>query len=157
MQSEWSEIRPVRASDLAVILGIEQAAMPAPWNENQLLAELAAENGHGWVAEEKDGPIAYAFFRTCLPECELLHLVVVPGKRRQGLAEGLLQKALMALVAAGCTSCLLEVRDSNTAARQLYAKMGFSQVGRRKKYYRQPIEDALLMHRDLIESNKVGA
>lgn len=131
--------------------------MPAPWSEQQLQAELAAENALGWVTEEAGEIVAYAFFRLCLPECELLHLVVAPAQRRRGLAQGLLHEALIHLVAAGCSSCLLEVRDSNEAARQLYAKMGFSQVGRRKKYYRQPVEDALLMHRNLIECKRGGA
>lgn len=130
--------------------------MPAPWNENQLHAECAAENGYGWVVEEGGEIAGYAFFRFCLPECELLHLVVAPAKRRRGLAGALLQQAQAHLVAAGCTCCLLEVRDSNVAARQLYAKMGFSQVGRRKNYYRQPIEDALLMHRNMIEGKRGG-
>nr|WP_321465958.1 ribosomal protein S18-alanine N-acetyltransferase [uncultured Desulfobulbus sp.] len=156
MQNAWSEIRPIRASDLDVIVEIEQGAMAAPWNGNQVEAEFKAENGHGWVAEREGGVIGYAFFRTCAPECELLHLVVRPEERRQGIGGALLQQAWTGLIAAGCTRCLLEVRASNDAARQLYAKRGFSQVGRRKKYYRQPVEDALLMHRDLIASHEVG-
>lgn len=131
--------------------------MPAPWSDQQLQAELVAENARGWVTVDVGGIVAYAFFRLCLPECELLHLVVAPARRRRGLAEALLREALSHLLAAGCGSCLLEVRDSNEAARQLYAKMGFSQVGRRKKYYRQPVEDALLMQRDLIGCKRGGA
>jgi ribosomal-protein-alanine N-acetyltransferase len=125
--------------------------MPAPWSEKQVKAELEAPNGRGWVVEEEGRVAGYAFFRTCLPECELLHLVVLPARRRCGIAQTLLQQALTSLVQAGCRSCLLEVRDSNMAARQLYTKMGFFQVGRRKNYYRQPIEDALLMQWGSIE------
>ncbi len=125
--------------------------MPAPWNANQLQAEIDAANGHGWVVEEEGAIVGYAFFRTCLPECELLHVVVTPAQRRRGLGESLVHQALGRLAATGCTRCLLEVRESNIAARQLYGKMGFFQVGRRKKYYRHPMEDALLMHRDMIE------
>ncbi len=126
--------------------------MPAPWNEQQLQTEMVAANGHGWVLEEAGAIVGYAFFRTCEPECELLHVVVAPEKRRRGAGEALVRQALGQLAAAGCSRCLLEVRESNTAGRQLYEKMGFSQVGRRKKYYRQPTEDALLMDRDMIES-----
>lgn len=130
--------------------------MPAPWNENQLQAEMAAANSRGWVVEGEGGIVGYAFFRTCLPECELLHVVVAPEQRRRGLGEFLVDQVLGQLAAAGCTCCLLEVRESNVAARQLYDKMGFFQVGRRKKYYRQPVEDALLMQRDMIESIRGG-
>ena len=131
--------------------------MPTPWSENQVREEWAAENGHGWVAEEAGEIAGYAFFRTCLPESELLHLVVTPAKRRRGIARVLLQRALADLAVKGCSCCLLEVRESNGAARKLYAAMGFTPVGRRKKYYRHPIEDALLLHRELMETKQGGA
>jgi ribosomal-protein-alanine N-acetyltransferase len=130
--------------------------MPAPWSEHQLRAELDAANAIGWVVKGEGGLVGYAFFRTCPPECELLHLVVAPGQRRGGAAQALLQQALRYFIEAGITSCLLEVRDSNVAARSLYAKMGFHQVGRRTNYYRQPVEDALLMSRDLMVGNEGG-
>jgi ribosomal-protein-alanine N-acetyltransferase len=128
--------------------------MPTPWSAAQLRAELAAGNGLSWVGERREEIAGYVFFRTCRPESELLHLVVAHGHRRRGLAEALLRHGLEHLVAAGYGTCLLEVRSSNAAARQLYAKMGFFQVGRRAKYYRQPIEDALLLQRDLIEMSE---
>lgn len=148
-------IRPVRADDLEAILLIEQQAMPAPWSDRQIRAELDAANARGWVILGEGGLAGYAFFRTCAPECELLHLVVASNQRRRGLGQALLQQALRHLVEAGMTNCLLEVRDSNIAARSLYASMGFLQVGRRKNYYRQPVEDALLMRRNLTGSNEV--
>ena len=145
-------VRLLEAADLAPILGIERRAVDNPWNEAQLLAEHTAGNGVGWVAESGETLCGYAFFRTCAPECELLHLVVAPERRRQGVGAELLQQALAYFAGTRFAACFLEVRASNQAARQLYAKFGFVQVGQRKKYYNQPVEDALLLRRNLIES-----
>nr|WP_320011098.1 ribosomal protein S18-alanine N-acetyltransferase [uncultured Desulfobulbus sp.] len=149
MQKAWSDIRPVGADDLDSIIAIEEQGMTAPWTVAQLTAELAAENGYGWVIEANGAVVGYAFFRTCPPESELLHLVVAPERQRQGLARSLMEWSLHRLQACDVCSCLLEVRDSNLAARQLYAALGFYQVGRRKKYYHEPVEDAVLLQRDM--------
>lgn len=122
--------------------------MPAPWSDAQIREELDAANGRSWVLLQEGAVTGYAFFRTCPPECELLHLVVAPERRRQGLARQLLNMSLARLAAAGCTCCLLEVRESNNAARQLYAGLAFIEVGRRRGYYRHPCEDALLLRRE---------
>ena len=156
MQKAWSDIRPVGADDLDSIIAIEQQGMIAPWTVAQLTAELAAENGYGWVIEANGAVVGYAFFRTCPPESELLHLVVAPERQRQGLARGLMNWSLRFFEQRGICSCLLEVRDSNQAARGLYESLGFSQVGRRKKYYHEPVEDAVVLQRDVNEFNREG-
>jgi [ribosomal protein S18]-alanine N-acetyltransferase len=147
-------IRPLQHTDLPAILGIERSAMSAPWNDAQLRAETEAGNGIA-LAAECDGQVcAYAFFRTCLPECELLHLVVAPQWRRRGVANALLQRALADFSGQGYATCFLEVRNSNTAARHLYDKSGFHQVGTRKEYYSQPVEDALLMCTHFLDKER---
>lgn len=145
-------VRLLEAADLEPILRIEQRAMANPWSEAQLAAEQTAGNGIAWAAESGNALCGYAFFRTCAPECELLHLVVAPERRRQGVGADVLQQALAYFAGTNFAACFLEVRASNQAARQLYAKFGFVQVGQRKKYYNQPVEDALLLRRNLIES-----
>lgn len=145
-------VRSLRLSDLDEILRIEQEAMTAPWSAAQLRAEAEAGNGVGLVAECEASLCGYAFFRTCVPECELLHLVVAPSWRRQGVGEAMLQHAFVRFSGQGVTACFLEVRCSNEAARHLYAKVGFLQVGKRKQYYRQPVEDAWQLCWNFIES-----
>jgi ribosomal-protein-alanine N-acetyltransferase len=145
-------VRPLRIDDLCQVARIEQQAMPAPWSEEQLQAEIEAGNSIARVVEYDDHLCGYAFFRTCLPECELVHLVVAPEWQRLGAALVLLEQALADFSGQGYATCFLEVRESNDAARRLYAKAGFLQTGTRKYYYSQPVEDALLMSRDLLDS-----
>ena len=156
-------VRPLRRSDLPDIVRIEQRAMPAPWSESQLREEIAVANGLALAIACDDRLCGYAFFRTCFPECELVHLVVAPEWRRQGAAAALLKHALAGFADQGYTTCLLEVRESNKAALGLYAQAGFLQTGRRKHYYSQPVENALLLTRDLapakerIDENTAGS
>lgn len=145
-------VRLLEAADLEPILCIEQQAMVNPWSEAQLRAEQSAGNGVAWAAESGEALCGYAFFRTCAPECELLHLVVALERRRQRVGTELLQQTLAHFAETHFAACFLEVRTSNQAARRLYAKFGFIQVGQRKNYYNQPVEDALLLRRNLIES-----
>ena len=81
-------VRLLEAADLEPILRIEQCAMANPWSEAQLAAEQLAGNGVAWAAESGEALCGYAFFRTCAPESELLHLVVAPGRRGEGGGSG---------------------------------------------------------------------
>jgi ribosomal-protein-alanine acetyltransferase len=107
--------------------------------------EIEAANGFALAALCTDTLCGYAFFRTCFPESELLHLVVAPEWRRRKAATALLAQAMTKLAGQRYTVCFLEVRASNIMARQLYARVGFVQTGIRKHYYSQPVEDALLL------------
>ena len=80
---------------------------------------------------------------TC--EWEIENVVVAREKRKRGIGIQLIQEVLLKAQSAGATSVLLEVRESNLAARRLYEKLGFSQQGRRSNYYHNPEEDALLL------------
>ena len=85
--------------------------------------------------------LGYALLRR-LDIAELLIIGVVETARRQGIGAALMKKVLSA---AGCLPVFLEVREGNAAARRLYEACGFREYGRRKNYYEQPSEDAVLM------------
>jgi ribosomal-protein-alanine N-acetyltransferase len=86
-------------------------------------------------------------------EAQILNLSVVPDARRQGLGRALLRRLVDVAVRSGAEQCFLEVRVSNLAALELYAKEGFGAVGRRHDYYpataATPREDALVLRREL--------
>jgi ribosomal-protein-alanine N-acetyltransferase len=78
-----------------------------------------------------------------IDEWQIFNLVVSPDYQRQGIAEQLLRNGARAANLRGATRAVLEVRESNEAARRLYLKLGFVVLGRRRDYYRDPLEDAL--------------
>ena len=80
---------------------------------------------------------------------EILNVAVGPPYRGRGLAGQMLDAVLIELAARGVRSAFLEVRESNRAARALYASRGFAEIGRRRDYYRRPVEDALVLRRAL--------
>jgi ribosomal-protein-alanine N-acetyltransferase len=132
------------------VLRIELQSMLDPWSGPQVAAELAAANGVGWVADTDGLVCGYVFFRVCAPESELLRLAVAPSWRCKGVGRLLIEEALSFLKSLlGCDCCFLEVRAANEEAQRLYLRTGFTQVGRRKAYYSHPVEDAIVLRRDL--------
>jgi len=100
------------------------------------------------VAEEDGGPAprvtGYAVFRRAADEAELLSLAVAPEARGRGLGRRLTEDGLARMRAAGARVCYLEVRPGNEPALALYGSLGFREVGRRRRYYRDG-SDALVM------------
>ena len=89
--------------------------------------------------------VGFVVARCADDEWEIENVVVVPEQRRLGTGSALVRELVQEAGRSGVTAVLLEVRESNAAARGLYEKIGFNQVGRRPDYYRNPPEDALLL------------
>ena len=88
----------------------------------------------------------------CQEATELELLLVATAQRRRGLGEALLEHWLSWARERGATTALLEVRASNNGAQRLYRSLGFEEHGTRPHYYRQPVEDAVLMQRSLLQT-----
>lgn len=127
-------------------MAVEQTTI-SPWTRKQLAAEL--ENPLGWqlVAEDLDHRrlAGYICGRSLPPEAELFKLAVLPECRRQGIGSRLLAEAEKLLREKNVRHCHLELRQSNLAAAKLYEKAGFGEAYRRKRYYADPREDAVVM------------
>jgi len=134
----------MREDDLLRVLDIGRRSMAGPWSLAQLTGELRFPDGVQLVAEQ-DGLCGYAFFRQVGPEVELLQLAVLPVFRRRGIASRLLRRGLKQLCTRQEEVCFLEVRRSDMAARLFYEHAGFRRVGVRKKYYSDPVDDAVIM------------
>jgi ribosomal-protein-alanine N-acetyltransferase len=142
------DCEPADAESVRKLLaGIPEAAQ---WPAHDLLLG-SQKNFLLRVAEEEGILFGLIAFRIIADEAEILNLAVDSGRRRQGMASRLIEDVIAACKAAGVWRIFLEVRDSNRPARNLYTRMGFTEVGRRREYYRQPAEDALVLARRLTE------
>lgn len=141
-------IEPFSVADLAAVAAIESQT-PGHWTAAQLAAELERAGGWQYVARLEEKVVGYLCGYTVAGEAEILKLAVTVSCRRQGVAAQLLEYALAGLAAQGVRRVFLELRASNQPARKLYEKIGFGHSGMRKGYYRNPLEDALLMVKPL--------
>lgn len=155
-------IRPMVSSDLDSVIRIEKCSFPHPWTREQFIVELGREPySRCHVAELKDSAAALeycpswkdaivGFLMTWLvaDELQITNLAVAPEVRRSGVAAVLLEYSLREAVDMGAAWCQLEVRVTNTPARDLYKRYGFKPLGTRKGYY-QDGEDAVVMGKDL--------
>lgn len=149
-----TSIRPVREQDIAAIAAIERSTFSDPWSETSFrdvvahsrmyfacVCEDAAEDrGAGRV-------LGYVVAWFAGGQGEIANLAVDPELRGHGIGSALLDAALDEAKKQGTEEVFLEVRDSNLRARQLYESRGFVEVGRRRRYYRHPVEDAVILRR----------
>jgi ribosomal-protein-alanine N-acetyltransferase len=143
--TEHQEIRPMAATDVpAVERMLKESPEAAQWSPGVLLRG-SAEEAYAWVAVEHGEVVGMIAARAAGGESEILNLAVSPSQRRRGLGTCLLQCAMARLLKAGARELFLEVRETNATARQFYAAMGFAETGRRRNYYRDPMEDALVL------------
>ena len=139
---------PMDRSHLAGVAELERLCFSAPWNEAMLEEELYNDTAYFIVAEGEDGQVlGYAGLHVILDEGYIDNVAVRPTCRRQCIADRLLD-VFCRFGQANLAFLTLEVRPSNTAAVALYEKHGFREAGRRKDYYENPKEDALLLTRE---------
>lgn len=135
--------------DLTKIVDIENASMSCPWSFCSFDEAICSNHSFIIVAEE-DGVIAgYSVFYLTPPESELPDIVVEEGYRGRGLGRQLLEYSIGELKSRGIETVFLEVRVSNTPARTIYEHMGFEEIGVRKYFYSNPVEDAVCMRLDI--------
>jgi ribosomal-protein-alanine N-acetyltransferase len=123
---------------------IEQAAFSDPWPLRDF-RECVASDVVFLVAAVPEGVAGYVIAQDAADEGEILNLAVATARQRGGIGRALVEGVLAALAERGAERIFLEVRESNAAARALYAALGFKEVGRRSRYYRRPVEDAIVL------------
>lgn len=139
-------VKRLSASDTALLhacAALESQCIPEPWSFDSFRSETQKPGGIVLAAVSDAGEIVGLVTACCiLDEAEITNVAVHPDCRRQGVA-GLLLEALFQEI--GKAEVFLEVRESNASAIALYQKYGFRQVGVRKRFYCEPVEDAVLM------------
>lgn len=132
--------------DLGRVLEIERASFHGPWTREHFMAEL---RGHRYafnqVLEQQGRTVGYACCWIVDDELRINNIAIDPSCRGRGLGSRLLRWILVAAASRGCREATLEVRPSNREALSLYRRHGFVVTGRRKGYYVDTKEDAVLM------------
>ena len=141
------EIRRSIPADAPAIAAAEELIFSDPWSERSITDLISTEGAMCYTAKDGDKVIAYVLGRIIAPEGEIYRIATLPEYRKRGIAYRLLDYAYKTEKGHGLEVLFLEVRTQNVAARALYRAYGFDEVGVRKNYYKDPVDDAIIMIR----------
>jgi [ribosomal protein S18]-alanine N-acetyltransferase len=144
------EIRQLTYADLPQVIAIERRAFPTPWSLAMFVLELSKQSGICLAALVEGRLVGYLVCSRYDTVWHLMNVAVDPSMRRQGIASALLER-LFELGDQPAEQYTLEVRTSNQDAIRLYERFGFRAAGRRRAYYHDNREDALIMWRTAPE------
>lgn len=142
-------IRRMAERDLERISAIEQEVFSDPWSFNAFRTDLNNDMACPLVAEFEDSIVGYTSLYIVAGEVQIGNFAVAPGYRQRGVAKKMISKIIGIAGEHECSSIFLEVRESNRPAQALYESFGFKRAGRRKNYYANPRESAVLMVKEL--------
>lgn len=139
-------IRRMIEADLEQVTAIDQTSFSLPWPERSFRYELTDNfTSRSWVAEMDSRVVALMVGWMIVDELHVATIATHPDYRTRGIGKKLLLHALHAARDEGATRSFLEVREGNAVAIQMYRSLGFVEDGRRKEYYKDNNEDAILM------------
>lgn len=138
-------IRRMNWDDLEAAAEIEAVCFRESWSKPMLEESFSASWSRFWGVEEGGRLIGYGVMSVIAGEGELLRIAVLKGFRQKGTGRKLLDAMAADAREQGVGAMTLEVRESNAAARRLYVSAGFREEARRREYYRNPREDAIIM------------
>ena len=145
-------LRPAASDDIVAIAEIERTSFSDPWSRDAFQSLLGVPAVQFAVATCGDRVAGFLVMWLAADEAEIANLAVAADARRRGIGKSLLTHAIRLARQSSASVMFLEVRESNAAARELYSSHGFVAVGRRKRYYRRPEEDALVLRFDISGS-----
>ena len=147
-------IRTAEKKDIEDIARIENSCFSVPWSLDAIEQEICENKlAKFFIAcDGEDNVVGFIGIWTLIDECQINKVAVLPEKRKLGIGKAILNRVLKLTREQGIKSWYLEVRESNIAAQALYESAGFSGVGIRKKYYIDPVEDAVLMNLEEVDA-----
>ena len=146
MSAEPVVLSSMTVAALPEVLEIERASFETPWTEENFRHEIE-RNPRAWnvIARRGGAIVGFACAYVVAGELMINDVAVAPDERRRGIGRALVVHLLEGARARRCRRATLEVRPSNLGARRLYEQLGFEAVGRRRGYYADTGEDAILM------------
>jgi ribosomal-protein-alanine N-acetyltransferase len=143
------ELRAMIPADLAEVVRIERESYSVPWTEQTFRGLVDRPDTDALSAVSEEAVVGFAIAWSVGDQAELGNVAVTRGWRFRGVGERLVREAVTRLARRGVREVFLEVRVSNRAARRLYERLGFLEIGRRRNYYVRPSEDAIVMRKRL--------
>lgn len=145
-------IRRMRQQDLPGVCAIEKENFSVPWSEKSFLESMEREDTVFLAAVFEACVVGYLGCYCIAGNAEITNVAVCREFRRKGIGRMLLERLFEEASALQCTEILLEVRESNLTAAQLYRSVGFETISIRKNFYEKPTENAVIMQKILPES-----
>ena len=142
------QIVEMKQNHVAAIAAMEKEFFSMPWSAASIASELDNPLALWLVVLDGEKVVGYVGSQAVMGEADMMNIAVSSQYRRQGIAETMVSALIELLCSKGNHSLTLEVRKSNIPAKNLYAKMGFLEVGCRPNYYVKPTEDALILRKE---------
>ena len=143
-------IDSAKLTDVPAIVAIERAVFSDPWSARSFREALSNPSAFCACARRDGRSVeGYVVAWFVADEGEIANLAVAPDAWGTGIGRALLDASLVAAASRRLKAVYLEVRDSNARARHLYGSRGFVEIGRRRSYYRRPVEDAIVLRRSM--------
>ncbi|HVP36643.1 MAG TPA: ribosomal protein S18-alanine N-acetyltransferase [Terriglobales bacterium] len=139
----------MKEGDLEEVLRIEKESFSDPWTKESFLEDIKKDFTYPAVVRKEEKLIGYTCLWKIEDELQIANIAVDKEHRRQGIAQKMMEWIFEQGLKNKCKSVTLDVRVSNLIALSLYRKLGFDPIGRRKNYYRFPVEDAIIMEKKL--------
>jgi [ribosomal protein S18]-alanine N-acetyltransferase len=143
------KVRDMTHDDIDDVVALENACYTVPWSEATFRGLLRRRDADMIVLHSGSEIVGYAAFWAVLDQGELGNVAIAARWRGRGLGAQLVAEIIRRAARRGVREVFLEVRPLNDAARKLYERFGFAMVGRRRNYYQEPVEDALVMRRPI--------
>lgn len=144
-------------ADLDQVLDVERRSFPVPWSRGAFVQEVTANRFACYrVVRAGDVVVGYAGVWVIMDEAHVTNVAVHPDWRGRGLGRRLMLDLIARALNRGATRMTLEVRASNQVAQNLYAALGFRACGRRRGYYSDTNEDAVIMWLDPLVRPRLG-
>ena len=141
--------REMLVEDLEQVVDIEQNLFSVPWTKEGFLTYLMKKDTMFFVVEEKERILGYCSMMTVLDEGDILNVAVRSDRQKEGIGQFLVDSMLRMAEMQGIKLVHLKVRQGNETARRLYQRLGFKEDGLRRNYYENPVENAVLMTKEM--------
>ena len=154
MDKNSASAREWHVRKLKMVAEIERLSFSRPWSLESIKSFYYRKTSDIYVWRDRNRISGYIIAEHVLDQAEIHRIAIVPFIRKMGIGTLLFQEFERRYQELGVETIYLEVRESNEAAYQFYLKNGFEEYGRRAKYYKDPIEDAVLMFCDASVNNQ---